>query len=181
MTAKDFSKLVVLLNEKLYRFAFRYLQDADQSQDAVQEIFIKLWNQKQRLSELNSVEAFAIRVTRNHCLDVIKARRTVSLDENDYYKDRITDENDPEKELNRSDSIEKLTSIIEDLGEPHRTVIRMRDVDGYSNEEVGDVLGLSAGNVRVVLSRARKKVRKELEKIYVNGSTENKNLVAEIL
>ena len=180
MTAQDFNKLVVTLNEKLYRFSYRYLQDADQCQDAVQEIFIKLWNQRDRLSELNSIEAFAIRVTRNHCLDVIKARRTVSLDENDFYKDRLSDENDPEKELNRSDSYKNLTDIIENLTEPHRTVIRMRDVEGYSNEEVGDVLGLSAGNIRVVLSRARKKVRQKLEKIYVNGSTENKNLVAEI-
>jgi RNA polymerase sigma factor (sigma-70 family) len=181
MTANEFNRSVVTMSEKLYRFSYRYLQDAEQSQDAVQEVFIKLWNQRDRLDELNSIEAFAIRITRNHCLDIIKARRTVSLDENAYFTERISDESDPEKELYKSDSIKKLTRIVEELTEPHRTVIRMRDMEGYSNEEVGDVLGLSAGNIRVVLSRARKKVRLELEKIYDHGSNENKNLVAEIL
>ncbi len=181
MTANEFNTKVVPLSEKLYRYAYRFLEDSDQSQDAVQDVFIKLWNQKDRLAEIENIEAFAVRTTRNHCLDVIKSRRTVSLDVNDYYKDRISDDSDPEKELYKSDSMKKLAEIVEDLTEPHRTVIRMRDVDGYSNEEVGEVLGLSAGNVRVVLSRARKKVREGLEKIYVHGTTENTNLVAEIL
>lgn len=181
MTANDFNRIVMPLSEKLYRFGFRYLQDAEQTQDAIQEVFIKLWNQREKLMELNSVEAFAVRVTRNHCLDVIKSRRTVSLDENEYYKDRVIDDSDPEKELNRSETYDRLTAIIEALSEPHRSVIRMRDVEGYSNEEVGQVLGLSAGNVRVVLSRARKRVREEIEKLYVHGTQGNKNLIAEIL
>lgn len=181
MTVNDFNSKVVPLGEKLYRYAYRFLEDAEQSQDAVQEIFIKLWNQKERLNEIENIEAFAIRVTRNHCLDVIKSRRTVSLDVNDYFKDRISDESDPEKELYKSDSMIKLAKLIEELTEPHRTVLRMRDIDGYTNEEVGETLGLSAGNVRVVLSRARKKVREGLEKIYYHGNEENTNLVAEIL
>lgn len=181
MTANDFNTKIVPLSEKLYRYAYRFLGDVDQSQDAVQEVFIKLWNQRERLFELQNIEAFAIRVTRNHCLDVIKSRRTVSMDVNDYFKDRITDESNPEKELLKSDSMKSLAMIVQELTEPHRTVIRMRDIEGYSNEEVGDVLGLSAGNVRVVLSRARKKVREGLEKIYVDGKDENPIIVAEIL
>lgn len=181
MTANDFNIKIVPLSEKLYRYAYRFLEDAEQSQDAVQEVFIKLWSQRERLREIENVEAFAVRVTRNHCLDVIKSRRTVSLDVNDYFKDQISDESDPEKELYKSDSMKSLTRIVMELTEPHRTVIRMRDIEGYSNEEVGDVLGLSVGNVRVVLSRSRKKVREELEKIYVHGKEENLNIVAEIL
>jgi len=181
MTANEFNTKVVPLSEKLYRYAYRFLENAEQSQDAVQEVFIKLWNQKERLLEIENIEAFAVRVTRNHCLDVIKSRRTVSMDVNDYFKDRVSDESDPEKELFKSDSMKRLTNIVKELTEPHRTVIRMRDIEGYSNEEVGEVLGISAGNVRVVLSRARKKVREGLEKIYVHGKEENTNIVAEIL
>ncbi|MCD6347948.1 MAG: sigma-70 family RNA polymerase sigma factor, partial [Bacteroidales bacterium] len=91
------------------------------------------------------------------------------------------DNTDPEQEMSKSESMENLLRIIHDLGEPHRTVLQMHDVDAYSKEEVGKVLGLSAGNVRVVLSRARKKVRESLEKMYVNGKEENRSLIAEIL
>jgi len=181
MTANDFNNKIVPLSDKLYRYAYRFLGDADQSQDAVQEVFIKLWKQRERIVEIENVEAFAIRITRNYCLDVIKSRRTVSMDVNDYFKDRISDESDPEKELYKSDSMKKLAQIVQELTEPHRTVLRMRDIEGYSNEEVGEVLGLSVGNIRVVLSRARKKVREGLEKIYVHGKEKNTNIVAEIL
>lgn len=181
MTAIEFNTRVVPLSKKLYRYAYRFLEDPEQSQDAVQDVFIKLWNQRERMAEIENLEAFAVRITRNHCLDVIKSRRTVSMDVNDYFKDRISDESDPEKELYKSDSMVRLRKIVEDLTEPHRSVIRMRDMEGYSNEEIGEVLGLSEGNVRVVLSRARKKVREGLEKIYDHGNQENRNLVAEIL
>jgi RNA polymerase sigma-70 factor (ECF subfamily) len=181
MTAKEFNKKIVIMSDKLYRFAYRYLQDADQTQDAIQDVFVKLWNKRDKLNELDSVEGFAIRVTRNHCLDVIKARRTVSLDDNDYYSNTISDGNDPEKEFNKSDSYEKMKSIIEKLSEPHRTVIIMKDIEGYSNVEIGKVLGLSEGNVRVVLSRARKKVRLKIEKIYLDENTKNENIIGQIL
>ncbi|MBT3242541.1 MAG: RNA polymerase sigma factor [Bacteroidetes bacterium] len=181
MTAKEFNTKVVPLSDKLFRYAYRFLSDADQSKDAVQDVFVKLWNQRDKLANIESIEAFAVRVTRNQCLDMIKTRHTVSMDVNDYFKDRISDESNPEMELYKSDSMKKLISIINKLSEPHRTVIQMRDVEGYSNEEVGDVLGLSEGNIRVVLSRARKKVRESLEKLYVHGTEENRSIIAEIL
>lgn len=181
MTADDFNQTVVPMGEKLYRFAYRFLHDHEQTQDAIQEVFIKLWNQRERLGELNSMEAFAVRITRNHCLDVLRAKRTVSLDESAYLKEQITDGTDPEQLLNQSDSYQTLRGIIEHLGEPHRSVIRMKDVEGYSNEEIGDILGLSAGNIRVVLSRARKKVREEFEKVYDHESKGSKRIVAEVL
>lgn len=181
MTANEFNRTVIPLGEKLYRFGYRYLRDAELTRDAVQDVFIKLWNQRDVLQTINSLEAFAIRVTRNHCLDIIKSRRTVSLDENDYFKERISDDSDPEKELFRSDSLQRIKLIIDDLSEPHKSVILLKDVEGYSNDEVGKALGLTEGNIRVILSRARKKVRAELEKIYVHGTEKNKNIVAEIL
>jgi len=181
MTANEFNTQVVPLSSKLYKYAYRFLQDQEQSKDAVQDVFIKLWTQRDRLSELTSLEAFAVRITRNHCLDMIKSRHTVSMDVNDYFRDRITDESDPEKELYKSDSMKRLGQIINGLTEPHRTVLQMRDIDGYSNSEIGKVLGLSEGNVRVVLSRARRKVKEELEDLYEQGNEGTRSIVAEIL
>lgn len=178
MTAKEFNENILPMSDKLYRYAYRYLQDADQTQDAIQDVFVKLWNQRKRLNELNSVEGFAVRVTRNHCLDIIKSRKTISI-EDVYYE--ASDNTDPEKEFHKSDYYKKIKEIIGKLTEPHRTVIIMRDIEGYSNDEIGKVLGLSAGNIRVVLSRARKKVRSKLEKIYLDENTKSKNTIREIL
>lgn len=180
MTAEEFNTSVVPMNPKLFRYAYRFLENRDEAQDAVQEVFVKLWRMRDQMGEVKNIEAFAVRITRNHCLDQIKSKHTVSLDVNDYFKDRISDMSDPHQEMEKSDSMRELGRIVEELPEPQRSVIRLRDVEGYSNEEVGEILGLTPGNVRVVLSRARKKIRESFIQLY-HGTESNNRLVAEIL
>ncbi len=180
MTANEFNTCVVPMNQKLFRYAYRFLEDRDEAQDAVQEVFVKLWRMRDKMKEVNNIEAFAVRITRNHCLDVIKTRHTVSLDVNDYFKDRIADTRDPQEQLEQSDAMKELGRIMQELPEPQRSVIRMRDIEGYSNEEVGEILGLTPGNVRVVLSRARKKIRESFTLLY-HGTESDSRFVAEIL
>ena len=180
MTANEFNTCVVPMNQKLFRYAYRFLEDRDEAQDAVQEVFVKLWRMRDKMNEVNNIEAFAVRITRNHCLDVIKTRHTVSLDVNDYFKDRIADTRDPQEQLEQSDAMKELGRIMQELPEPQRSVIRMRDIEGYSNEEVGEILGLTPGNVRVVLSRARKKIRESFTLLY-HGTESDSRFVAEIL
>ena len=180
MTANEFNTCVVPMNQKLFRYAYRFLEDRDEAQDAVQEVFVKLWRMRDKMKEVNNIEAFAVRITRNHCLDVIKTRHTVSLDVNDYFKDRIADTRDPQEQLEQSDAMKELGRIMQELPEPQRSVIRMRDIEGYSNEEVGEILGLTPGNVRVVLSRARKKIRESFTILY-HGTESDSRFVAEIL
>jgi RNA polymerase sigma-70 factor (ECF subfamily) len=180
MTANEFNTTVVPMNPKLFRYAYRFLEDRDEAQDAVQEVFVKLWRMRDKMKEVNNIEAFAVRVTRNYCLDKIKTRHTVSLDVNDYFKDRISESSNPEEQLHQSDTMKELGRMMEELPEPQRSVIRMRDVEGYSNEEVGEILGLTPGNVRVVLSRARKKIRESFIQLY-HGTESDTQFVAEIL
>ena len=180
MTAQEFNTSVVPMNPKLFRYAYRFLEDRDEAQDAVQEVFVKLWRMRDNMKDINNIEAFAIRVTRNYCLDKIKTRHTVSLDVNEYFKDRISDASDPHQQLEQSDPMRELGRIMQELPEPQRSVIRMRDIEGYSNEEVGEILGLTPGNVRVLLSRARKKIRESFIELY-HGTENTNRLVAEIL
>jgi len=180
MTATEFNTKVVPMNGKLYRYAFRFLEDSDEAQDAVQEVFVKLWRKREQMKDIRNIEAFAVRITRNYCLDKIKTTHTVSLDVNDYFKDRISDMSDPQEQLEKSDTMKELGRIVQELPEPQRSVLRMRDVEGYSNEEVGEMLGLTPGNVRVVLSRARKKIRESFTQLY-HGTESNNRLVTEIL
>lgn len=180
MTASEFNTNVVPMNPKLFRYAYRFLEDRDDAQDAVQEVFVKLWKMRDSMKDIKNIEAFAIRITRNYCLDKIKTKHTVSLDVNDYFKDRLSDSRDPHEELEQSDTMKELGRIMQELPEPQRSVIRMRDVEGYSNEEVGEILGLTPGNVRVLLSRARKKIRESFIHLYYGKEADNR-LAAKIL
>lgn len=181
MTADTFNTEVVALTEKLFRYAYRYLNDTDEAKDAVQEVFVKLWNQRKQLSEINNLEAFAIRVTRNHCLDQIKGKRTISLDAYDGYSSRISDSGDPQDQLQRTESVDLLKKIIDQLPEPQRSVIYMRDVEGYEPAEICSSLDMNEGNFRVILSRTRKRVREAFQKEYSHGDSRRKSIVAEVL
>jgi RNA polymerase sigma factor (sigma-70 family) len=75
MTAKEFCKQVLPLQDKIFRLAKKFFNSVDDADDAVQEVFHKLWTRKEDIDSFKSLEAFALIVTRNHCLDTIKAKK----------------------------------------------------------------------------------------------------------
>jgi len=182
MTEKLFKDTVLPLNRKLLGFAKRFMSDIDEAKDVVQEIYIKLWNMRDDLDQYNSVEALAMRMTRNLCLDKIKLKKTVPLN-NTLIKEEA-DNNGwmKEKEEEITIAVKRAKKIIETLDEPQRTIMQLRDMQGYDYEEIAQILNMNVNTIRVSLSRARKKVKEELiNKFYNHGSEKNKSSVREIL
>lgn len=165
MNVEDFKIQVLPLQDKLYSFSLRFLGDSEDAKDAVQEVLIKLWKLRDSLENYRSILAFAMTVTRNHCLDRIKARRTVPLEDNKVYSGQVVTTT-PSDILERKDLTEKIKRIIGKLPENQRSVIHLRDIDGFDNQEIGEIMSMDVNNIRVLLSRARKKVREELLKNY---------------
>ena len=180
MTAQEFNEKVVPLNRQLYRYAFRFLGNQDDSKDAVQDVFVKLWNLRTELASVSSIESFSVRVMRNYCLDRIKLRKTVSLDAQEYFINRPGNEPAPDRSLEMKNSVDIVRNAITEMQEPQRSVVRMRDIEGYSNEEIAEALGIADGTVRVILSRGRNKIRQILAKMYGYENERSKNLVAEV-
>lgn len=181
MTAEAFKENILPLNRKLLGFANRFMQDIDDSKDIVQEIYVKLWKMRDDLGKYNSIEALAMRMTRNLCLDKIKLKKTVSL--NGIVKEELSDEilsNERQSEIKIAALRAK--NAIEKLDEPQRTIMQLRDIEGYDYDEIAQILNMNVNTIRVSLSRARKKVREFLlNKYYNHGSEKNKNSVREIL
>jgi len=181
MTAESFKDHILPLNRKLLGFANRFMQDMDDSKDIVQEIYVKLWKMKDELEKYNSVEALAMRMTRNLCLDKIKLNKTVRLNGNT--KEESEDKqtwNEKKEEL--TIAAKRAKQAIEELDEPQKSIMQMRDIDGYDYEEIAQVLQMNVNTIRVSLSRARKKVRELLlSKYYSHGSERNKSSIREIL
>jgi RNA polymerase sigma-70 factor (ECF subfamily) len=181
MTAEAFKENILPLNRKLLGFANRFMQDLDDSKDIVQEIYVKLWNMREDLSKYNSIEALAMRMTRNLCLDKIKLKKTIPLN------GAIREESFDETELNEKDIELKIAALrakkaIESLDEPQKSIMQLRDIEGYDYDEIAQILNMNINTIRVSLSRARKKVKDFLiEKYYNHGSERSKNSVREIL
>lgn len=178
MTEKVFKENILPLNRKLLGFANRFMKDMDEAKDIVQEIYIKLWRMRSELDKYNSVEALAMRMTRNLCLDKIKLKKTVPL--NGVVVEKETEMSDHQGEIKIAATRAK--QAIEELNEPQKTIMQLRDIQGYDYDEIGQILNMNVNTVRVNLSRARKKVREQLiTKYYNHGSKTNKSSIREIL
>jgi RNA polymerase sigma-70 factor (ECF subfamily) len=166
MDLQDFKIKIFPLKNKLFRLADRLLGDSEEAQDIVQEAFIKLWNRREKLDEYRSVEALAVVTTRNLCLDKLKAKKYPTERLENLKTDFQEPETDTRKDL--TELADKIKEIIRTLPEQMKTIIHLRDIEGYDFEEIAEVLGMNENAIRVSLSRARKKVRDEMinNKLY---------------
>jgi len=160
MEIAEFKSKVYPLKDKIFRFAKRMLEQTEEAEDTVQEVFIRLWNRREKLDEYRSVEALAMVTTRNICLDRIKARRypVENLENHRLYLERLPMEMNNE----HSDLIQSVQLAMKELPEQQRTILHLRDIEGYGYEEIAGVVGMNENAIRVALSRARKKVRELL-------------------
>ena len=171
MNAEEFKQKVLPVNQKLFRLSFRFLGNVQEAEDAVQEVFLKLWSMRHKLIEVNKLEAFAITMTKNLCLDKIKARRTVSIEEQHLNLVNKASVNENPLEMSeKHENIRIVKRIIDSLPEQMKSIMVMRDMKEYSFDEIQDITGLTMNNIRVHLSRARKQVRNELIKVHEYGT-----------
>ncbi|TKG96934.1 sigma-70 family RNA polymerase sigma factor [Puteibacter caeruleilacunae] len=173
MNATEFKQQIIPLNPKLIRFAWRYMQDDEAVKDIIQEIYLRLWNKRDELARVDNIEAYAIRMTKNLCLDKIKQHRTVSINDLRISGDWQDSAPVADKQTELKQEGELVKQIIQQLPEQQRLVITMRDLQYQTLDEIGLELGMNAGSVRANLSRARKKVRDELIKIRSYGYQES--------
>jgi len=163
MTRNDFNDLVRQHNRNLYGYAFRILQNQEEAEDAVQEVFIKLWNLGKKLDEYNSIAALAVTMVKNYCIDQIRKKRHVI---NEELNGNIgnTENDSPYELLESKESDNILHQIIDELPETYRIAVRMRDIEGLSYEEIAEKTKQNINTLRVTLSRARKLIRDEFNK-----------------
>ncbi len=167
MTQSEFLKSVLPIKNKVFRLAKRLLVSREEAEDATQELYLKLWKNKDKLAEYRNVEAFAMTMTKNYCLDRLKSKQASNLTLiHSNYKEKDTA---LEKKIEHRDSVNKIHKLIDKLPEQQKLVLQLRDVEEYDFEEISKMLDMKPTAVRVALSRARKTIRQELIKQHNYG------------
>ena len=160
MKQQAFLNVINPVKDKMYRLALRLLTSREAAEDATQEVILKLWDRKEKLNDYANIEAFAMTVTKNHCLDELKSKKNSNL--------RIVHQNyengslSLQKELEFKDEISWVEKIIKNLPEQQQLVFQLRDVEQYEFEEIAEITQMNQTAIRVALSRARKKIREHL-------------------
>jgi RNA polymerase sigma factor (sigma-70 family) len=169
MNLETFQNRVLPAKNKLFRFALRMLGDEDDAKDIVQEVFIRVWNGRDQMDQIQNMEAWCMRITKNLSLDKLRAvqrKGTQSLENsfNVQHTDRT-----PDVKTEMGESMQHVSQFIAALPEKQRQIIHLRDVEGYTYNEICDILEIDMNQVKVNLFRARNAVREKLMKMNAYG------------
>lgn len=167
MQHSEFTNIVLPIKDKLFRFAKRLLVSTEEAEDATQEVLLKLWTNNKKIENYKNVEAFAMTMTKNYCLDRLKSKQASNLKlVHTNYKDENVS---LQKQIEAKDSLSLMSNIMDHLPEQQKMVLQLRDIEQYEFEEIGKMLDMNQTAVRVTLSRARKTVREQLIKKHSYG------------
>ena len=161
---KAFKKELIPIKDRLFRLAKTLLQNREDAEDALQEVYMKLWNNKEIIEDLKSPEAYAMKIMKNYCLDKLKSRKNkhmVEIKEPEIGKEHIT----PFSSVSFDNLKDLMLKLFSALPEQQRMIIHMRDIEHYSYDEISEVTGMNVNAIRVNLSRARKNVKGNYIKI----------------
>ena len=164
MPASLFKQLLLPLYPRLQRMALRLLGNVEDAEDMVQEVYMKLWSKRDALPDVQDVEAYCVTLTKNMCIDRLRMAE-VEKEDVDEVPTMLAATDDVQAQVERHDAVEQVKQIIETLPEHQQQVITLRDMEDCSFEEIAEQTGLTAVNIRMLLSRARKTIRERFKKL----------------
>lgn len=166
MQIKELTDMVIPFKNKLYRFALSIVGNSFDAEDIVQEVMIKIWKKKDHFQAIENKEAWCMTVTRNLSIDKTRSKKHKTQDINDYY--HISDSGaTPDASLESKDALKYVKIYMDQLPEKQKEVIHLRDVEGFTYQEISDITGITVDQVKVYLHRGRKKLREKLLKLDI--------------
>ena len=167
MNQKEFVAAIVPFQNKLFRLAKRLLVSTEEAEDATQEVMLKLWNKNEILSQYNSIEALAMTMTKNYCLDELKSKRAQNLQ---IVHSNFEENNSGlQKNIEDLDTLGWVQKIIDTLPEQQKIIIQLRDIEQMEFDQIAEITDMNPTAVRVALSRARKTIREKINNTHRYG------------
>lgn len=157
MTEKEYNECVELYADNLFRFIVKNLRHEEDARDVVQTAFEKLWINRAAVDNLKS-KSYLFTVAYNQMIDHLRKVKRI------YLKDEFNENAKvSHRQINNAKAI--LEEALGKLGETQRSLVVLKDYEGYSYEEIGQITGLSASQVKVYLHRARLQLKEYIVKI----------------
>ena len=156
----DFRKIWIPLADRFYRVAYHLLESRDDAEDAVQELYLKILSIPGKLVYVRDPAAYGITLLKNICIDRIRRRESRRAEQLEDFM--AADASGPERKMTEKDTLARVIKEMERLPEKQAKVLRMRALEGLEYDEIARRTGLSQINIRVLLSMARKTLKKSI-------------------
>ena len=156
----NFSEIWIPLSDRFYRVAYYLLESEADAEDAVQELYLKLWAARSSLEGIQNPAAYGILLLKNICIDRIRKRTIRKAEPLD--KAPMPEDAGAEDREEMKDTLRHLMQEMEKLPEKQRDVLRMKTIEGLEYEELSRRTGISQVYVRVLIAKARKTLKSKL-------------------
>ena len=155
MKTKEYNKAVESFSGQLYRFSVKMMKNQDDANDIVQDSFMKLWENKSKI-EFKKAKSWLFTTAYNGSINNLKKQnRSVSIETTNYNEPYCINEEDYKLKELINKSIDTLPTI-------QKSILLLRDLEGYSYKEIGEILKLKESQVKVYLFRGRKMIKNQL-------------------
>jgi len=157
MTEKEYNDCVNLYADNVYRFIVKNLRHEEDARDVVQTAFEKLWRNREEVDGSKS-KSYLFTVAYNQMIDHLRKVKRISLREE--FKEEIKIHH---QHINNAKAI--LQEALSKLSETQRSLVMLKDYEGYSYEEIGQIMNLNESQVKVYLHRARLQLKEYIVKV----------------
>ena len=159
MTESVFHSDYLSLSSGLYRIAYYILESRQEAEDAVQDLFLKLWKMRDALDSVRNPMAYCTLILKNICIDRIRSSRKevhpAFLPENE-------EEVPQDERIDSKERLEKVLAAVKSLPERQRQILVLRLVEGKTYDQISEITKLNYLTIRVMLSRARKTLKNRI-------------------
>ena len=157
--------------DKMYRYALSILRDRDIAHDVVQDCLVKIWQKRQKLPEIKSIDSWVMRITRNQCYDWVKVNRFSLQSDREIERDdlMVRETVEADQHILVSDQMNWLEKVIETLPQKQKEIYHLREVEEMTYQEIAEILSFSIAEVKIALHRSRAKIRETIKKIQDYG------------
>ena len=164
MDAREFKQRFMPHHRLLYRVAYQLTGNAQDAEDLLQDLYLKLWQKRDNLPDEAMREAYLVTMMRNLFVD---QRRLKHVDASAELKneDGPPDERSLDRQIDARDEVTQVEGLIRQLSERDAKIIQMHLVDDRSYEEIERDTGLSQGNIRIIVMRTKKKLKQQFQNI----------------
>jgi RNA polymerase sigma factor (sigma-70 family) len=157
MTEKEYNECVNLYADNVYRFIVKNLRHEEDARDVVQTAFEKLWRNREEVDGTKS-KSYLFTVAYNQMIDHLRKVKRVYLKEEFKEETRVHD-----KHIDNARAV--LNEALARLSETQRSLVMLKDYEGYSYEEIGKIMNLNESQVKVYLHRARLQLKEYIVKV----------------
>ena len=157
-----FEELFYRYQSDAYNIAYGLMGNVEDAKDMTQEAFVRAYEKIHQFQRRSSFRTWIAKITTNLCLDELRKRqrrRTESLEAHPDALRKPTHDPSALERLLQQERVEKLQQILHGLPEKYRVILVLRDIQGYSYEEIAQILGCSLGRVKSRLHEARQELK----------------------